>query len=91
LQQFVLGLLGQTLRPQEDFFRDAHGQKLTLGRRSFKPAIRRQPLQSALATEAAFLGQLTRSRPLARPSRAFGSAEFLSPLPKRLKFRLPIT
>ena len=27
----------------------------------------------------------TRSRPLARPSRAFGFAEFLSPFPKRLK------
>jgi hypothetical protein len=30
-------------------------------------------------------GPLTRSCPLARPSRAFGLAEFLSPFPKRLK------
>jgi hypothetical protein len=28
---------------------------------------------------------LTRSRPLARPSRAFASGKFLSPFPKRLK------
>ena len=30
----------------------------------------------------------TRSLPLTRPSRAFGSAEFLSPLPKRFKSAL---
>jgi len=29
--------------------------------------------------------RLTRSRPLARPLRAFGFAKFLSPLPKRFK------
>ena len=28
---------------------------------------------------------MTRSSPIARPLRAFGSAEFLSPFPKRLK------
>ena len=31
------------------------------------------------------LGPMTRSRPLARPSRAFGFAEFLSSVPNRLK------
>ena len=32
----------------------------------------------------------TRSRPLARPSRAFASGKFLSPLPKRLKSCQPL-
>jgi hypothetical protein len=31
------------------------------------------------------IGPMTRSLPLARPSRACGFATFLSPLPKRLK------